>query len=585
MRRTAITTLIIFISFLSFPQNISRINIEKHISILSSDLMEGRKPGSNGDVLSANYIAEQFKSVGLRLNENTGLQEFEIVANVELGTNNLFLINDSTSKILSDYVPLSFSGRERLEAEVVFVGYGFDFKTEKIEWNDYQNVDVRGKWVIVLLGHPEIDSSFSVFSEYADERSKVILAKDKGAGGVIFVSGKKLNEKDELMELFYDKSSSGVDVPVINITRKLANKILSPAKTIEELESNLNLNRKPESFAINKTVKGITDIIQTKIKTNNIIGILEGTEPILKNEYIVIGAHYDHLGMGGKGSGSRMPDTSAVHNGADDNASGVALMIELAREFSKLKNQKRSIIFIAFGAEEMGLLGSKYFIEKPIVERNKIKAMFNFDMVGRLRNKSLSLGGVGTAKEIENILFKYSDTTKLVLSTSPEGFGPSDHANFYSNNIPVFFDSTGAHADYHMPFDDKEYLNMEGIKIVGEYFYPIISEILDLDTNLTFQESGQKAASKHGGKLKVTLGIVPNFSNQDGNGLGVDGVTKGGSAEHGGIKKGDIITALNGNTVKNIYDYMFRLKKLELGQTITVDINRSGEKIILLIQL
>jgi len=373
----------------------------------------------------------------------------------------------------------------------------------------------------------------------------------------------------------------------LNIKRNIADKILEKSgKTIEQVENEIIETQKPLSFAIPCELFAETETLQHKVKTQNVIAVLEGNDPILKDQYIIVGGHYDHLGMGGYGSGSRMPDTVAVHNGADDNASGIAGIIEIAEKLAAQNNNKRSIIFMAFGGEEMGLLGSKYFVNNPLVDLKNINAMVNIDMIGRLNESNkILIGGTGTSIEAETILNNNVKEIDINLSFSPEGFGPSDHASFYSENIPVFFISTGAHEDYHTPFDDIDKINFEGQKAISDYLVNVIEDLSRRDSTLTFQEAGPKKNTNFRGRLKVTLGIMPDFTSTDLKGLGVGGVRPDGPAKKGGMQKGDLIIAVDGKSVENIYDYMNRLKKLKPGQIITVDIIRNDEKKVLLIQL
>jgi Zn-dependent M28 family amino/carboxypeptidase len=326
-----------------------------------------------------------------------------------------------------------------------------------------------------------------------------------------------------------------------------------------------------------------------KVTTPNVIAIIEGNDPLLKNEFIVIGAHFDHLGFGGWGSGSRMPDTTAIHNGADDNASGTAGIIELAERLAaSAKDFKRSIVVMAFGAEEMGLLGSQFFVSNPLIDLKKVKAMINFDMIGRLDpdKNSIMLAGTGTATEMEDFLANFEENSNLSFGHSPEGYGASDHASFYASGVPVMFFSTGAHEDYHTPFDDADKINYEGEKQILDYAYGIIVDLVNRDDNLTFQEAGpRKKTTGYGRGLKVKLGIMPDFTSSENNGLGVGGVTNGGPASKAGMQKGDRIIAIDGLEIANIYDYMNRLKKLKPGQTISVDVIRNNEKKVLVVVL
>jgi Zn-dependent M28 family amino/carboxypeptidase len=316
-----------------------------------------------------------------------------------------------------------------------------------------------------------------------------------------------------------------------------------------------------------------------------VAAILPGRDPVLKNEYVVVGAHYDHLGKGGPGSGTRALDTVAIHYGADDNASGVAAMLDVAARAKSEKKNRRSIVFVAFGAEEMGLIGSKQFTGAPPVDLSKATAMFNFDMVGRLdtASRALSIGGTQTSAESEEMLTRLN--TGFRLAFSGEGIGPSDHAPFYLRNIPVFFFSTGAHPDYHTPGDVAQKINFSGIQQITDYSWSMVREIANRENRLTFKEAGSKIQRSRGGRFKVTLGVMPDYAGLEKNGMRVDAVTPGKPAEKAGMQKGDIVTAIDGKSVGNIYDYMNRLKTLTEGQTISVDVLRNGKSVVLIVQL
>ena len=572
----------------STREQITTDELQDHLEYLASDELKGRGTGTEEGLQSAEYIRTQMKHAGLTLLGENGFQHFQVVVDAKAGKNNMLTVNGKEYSMEEDFMPYAFSESARLGTDVVFAGYGFDFEKDSISWNSYEGIDADGKWVLILKGDPEPDKDESVFTNFGNERNKVLTATDHGAAGVLFVSGPAFDEKDRLISLYYDKTQSGAGIPVINVKRPLANAILSKKDTdIENLERKIKENMKPFSFAVETNVSASVDIVKEKVDDQNVVAMVEGNDPLLRDRYIVIGAHYDHLGMGGPGSNSRMPDTIAPHNGANDNASGVAGIIEIAERVSVAGNNKRSVVVIAFGAEEMGLIGSKYFTDNPLVELSAIDAMINFDMIGRLdsEEKSISVGGTGTSKESEDILKVLAEDSELKLSFSPEGYGPSDHAAFYAENIPVFFISTGAHKDYHTPMDDVEFINFEGQKMVTDWAYELVMELANRPASLTFQEAGPKQKVGYRNKLKVTLGIMPDFTATEDNGLGVGGVTKGRPADQAGMEKGDLITALDGKPVKNIYDYMNRLKKFEPGQIISVDVLRDGEKKVLIVQL
>jgi hypothetical protein len=516
---------------------------------------------------------------------NQGFQTFGLVTSAELGTNNTLKINDQSFRVEEDFIPYAFSANVEVEAPVVFTGYGIDVELDTLKWDDYQN-DVSGKWVLVLKGDPDMENPNSPLVPFSDARAKALTASDKNAAGVILVAGQEYSENDELSSLVYDKNGSRYSIPVIQVTREVANNMLEETnKTIESLESEiLDLNN--TKFVDTKAVVSVNvDVKLSETESQNVVAFLPGKDEVLKNEYIVVGAHYDHLGMGGAGSGSRTLDTIAVHNGADDNASGVAAVIELAEKMAGNGDNKRSIIFAAFGAEEMGLIGSKTLVADPPVETEKMVAMFNFDMVGRMDTTTnvISIGGSQTSLEAEEIMNRLNSGFELAFS--PEGVGPSDHASFYLQDIPVFFISTGAHADYHTPNDDEEFINYEGMKKVTEYAYDIIDELANQEQALTFQEAGPKYQRSGGSRFKLTLGVMPDFAGIEKRGMRIDAVSKGKPAEKGGMKKGDIIVAIDGKKVGNIYDYMNRLQQLESGQTISVDVIRNDKIEVLIVQL
>lgn len=569
-----------------FNPEITVGELKETIYYLASDSLQGRKAGEPGDSLAAWFIRNELENAGLQLLFEKGIQRFELVTSARLGDGNFLNVNADTFGVETDFSPYAFSANTDVEAPVVFAGYGLEVNRDTLQWNDFENIDVAGKWLLVLQGDPDLDNPQSPFVEFSSERAKALKASDKNAAGLILVAGTAFSENDELSPLFFDKNVSRYSIPVIQVTRAVANKILSKTGfTIESLETAMKDENSFVSVETGVHVSGRVNVELEKTLSQNVAALLPGNDKNLKDEYVVVGAHYDHLGIGGQGSGSRALDTVAVHYGADDNASGVAAVIELAEKLAGEKKNKRSIIFAAFGAEEMGLIGSKAFVNNPPVQTEKMVAMFNFDMIGRLDSVSnaLSIGGTQTATESEEILNKLNTDFKLAFSG--EGVGPSDHASFYLQNIPVFFISTGAHSDYHTPNDNAESINYSGMKKVTEFSYLLIQEIASRDSVLTFQEAGAKFQRSRGGRFKVSLGIMPDYAGLEDRGLRIDAVTKGKPADLGGLKKGDIITAIDGKKVGNIYDYMNRLQSLEAGQTISVDIIRDEKETVVIIQL
>ncbi|HBS88163.1 MAG: hypothetical protein A2W91_05190 [Bacteroidetes bacterium GWF2_38_335] len=562
----------------------SETNLKKHLLFLSGDSLKGRFPGTPEDKVAADYIAGELLNAGLMRLNNVQLQSFKVITGFETGQNNKLSFDGIDFIPEKDFSPVSFSSDTSLTAEVVFAGYGFDISEEKFTWNDYQNIDCEGKWVLILRSDPENDNPDSKFINYAKLRSKVITAVDHKAAGVLFVTGKRVEKDDQLPPQSFDKIAADAGIPVISITRKTADQILiryNDTMMIDNLENRICKSKMPFSFETDQILNGSAEIKINESETYNIMAYIPGYNLMYSDQYIVVGAHYDHLGMGGQGSGSREPDVKAIHHGADDNASGVAGIIELARAFSKISTD-RSIIFVAFGAEEMGLLGSKHFVENLPVPKEKIVAMLNFDMIGRFEEK-ISVGGTGTALQFDSLLNMVSEKSKIEIVRSAEGYGPSDHASFYSENIPVLYFNSGIHGDYHTPADSEEKINYKGMKEILGVSFELLNQIQKGQNSLSFREAGSKTKSSRN-NLKVTFGIIPDFATKV-KGMGVGGVNKGGPADHAGIVKGDVIVAINGEKVEDIYEYMQRLSKLKPGQTAVVEIVRNNDKKILLIQL
>lgn len=559
--------------------------LKKDIKYLSSNALQGRMTGSKGDSLAAAYIKIRLSSCGFKPLTESGFQQFRVTKRIVSGNGNRLAINNIRIPG-KDFMPLAFSSDDSLSAEVLFAGYGFSIKNDSLNWNDYAGIDVKNKWVLLLRADPEPDKPSSFFIQYSSDRNKAIIARDMGAAGILLVSGTSYDSKDDFEPL--NTEGYSVNIPVLRIKRETADLILSPSgKNINILEKEINEKRQSIAFQTGVTVSGKADIIRQTAGTRNVVMILPGEDPVLKNEYVVIGAHFDHLGMGGPGSSSRAVDTTAIHPGADDNASGVALMLELAEKFANTKNSHgRSIICVAFTGEEEGLLGSKHFTEDPGIDLTKVNAMINLDMVGRLNEENLlHISGVGTAEGLKDIVKTKTDTSKIRLVLSEEGYGPSDHSSFYGKNIPVLFFFTGAHLDYHTPADTWDKINYNGMAEISDIVYSIAHELSSSEKRLTFREAGPKATPSTRTMRGVTLGIMPDFAGVVKNGLRADFVTPGKPASLGGMKKGDIITAINGKTVNNIEDYMFRMGELKHGQTINVEVLRGDKKEVLLIQL
>ena len=563
--------------------------ILEHIKYLSSDKLEGRSPGSQGSKKAINYITKHWEAQGvLPAGTKKYEQPFSFINNVSLGSRNILRIRNSKSryKVKEDFIPLGWSGNGNIDESVVFVGYGFDID-DSLSWNDYINVNVNKKWVLMFLNGPDGNSPHSPYGYHKKLYNKVITARDHGAGGILLLE--RTEKENKLQPLVYRQSASSAGLPIIQITHEIANDILkNNERKISDLRSIIDKKLSSISFELERRVSASVNLKFEKETATNIIGFIEGSDPILKNEYIVIGAHYDHLGYGGHRSGSLNPDSLQIHNGADDNASGTAGVLELSHKLMMNKRSLgRSIITICFDAEEKGLLGSKFYTQNPTKNLEQTTLMINMDMIGRLDEKAVTVGGVGSAKDLSDIVENVQNKHSLKIEKNMSGmdFGRSDHASFYKENIPALFFFTGAHQDYHKPTDDWDKIDYQGEKDILNFLYDLIIQLSNIEQKLLFTEIIDKNPNNESPSFNVTFGVIPSYGSQK-VGMEIDGISrKGGPADKAGMKKGDVIIEINRKKVRNIYDYMARLADLKNGDKIIVKIIRDTEEMELILEL
>lgn len=580
--------LLVFLSFAVFSQDTSNnpeITIEElrdHIKYLASDKLEGRLAGSEGGKLAAEYVKSEFEKYGLLpFYDGSYFQPFEFIQTIELGENNLLTIsyNDSEiSPLLEDeFVVTAFSGSSTVSGMLAFAGYGIS--SSKLEYDDFEGLDLNGKIALIMRYNPEHDSAMSEFDRFSSLRVKASAARDNGALGVIFFNGPKPNLDDDLVEFKYDRGPSMTDFPVVQVKRKFIEELLNSEgydpKTIQE---EIDSNKKPKSFVLGNSFASVsTEVNEIKAVGRNVAGYLEGNDPFLKDEYIVVGAHFDHLGWGIDGSMYR-GNEPMIHNGADDNASGTAAVLELAEKFTANSGQlKRSVVFMGFNAEELGLLGSNYTVNNFPVDLNQTVAMINMDMIGRLSDeKSLTIIGTGTSSIWKDLL-EDNNTFEFDLKFNDDGWGGSDHQSFTLKEIPVLFFFTGIHEDYHKPSDDWDKINLDGEKEVADYVYTLLTKIDELDDRPDYVKVEREAPSGKGGYSKVYVGTIPEFG-WNGEGFKLGGVSEGGPAQKAGLQGGDIMIQFGEKKVANIYDFMYGMNDHKPGDVVKVIVLRDGEE-------
>jgi hypothetical protein len=567
---------------------ISVKDLKAHLFYLASDDMKGRFSGSPEERIAADYIRNQFESYGLEpLFDGNYFQDFPFIERLELTSNNSaeILINDEklTLKIRDDFITVPFSGKAELKARLVFAGYGIS--SENLEYDDYESIDVKDKIVIILRDHPEHDSAHSDFDRYASLRSKASTARDKGAAGIIFVNGYFPSDDDNLVELRYDGAPAINDFPVIQVKRDIIEKIFKAHNLdFKEIQKKIDSTKRGNPVEFQNCFAEIhTEVKEIVSSARNVGGLLKCNSG--SDEYIVVGAHFDHLGIDQlKSSSMYRGSDSQIHNGADDNASGTSAMLELAEALASSKSElKRNIIFLAFSGEELGILGSTYFTNNSPVSLDKIIAMVNMDMVGRLNEEnSLTVIGAGTSSAWKPLLNE-KNRYDLKLTFDDAGTGGSDHQAFSNKNIPVLFFFTGTHSDYHKPSDDPDKINYEGEKKIASYILDVIKGIDRLEEKPDYVKV-EAPTNRRIGKSRVYVGTVPEFG-YNGEGYKLSGVTDGSPAAKAGLMSGDIIIRFGDKKVGNIYDFMHAMAEYKPGDKVEVAVLRDGKEMKFTIDL
>jgi aminopeptidase YwaD len=561
-----------------------------HIKFLASPELKGRGTGSPELEEAADYISAQFRAFGLKPVDGNGYEQgFEVTTNARLGPNNTLietLPSGPRSLVAgSDFVPFNFSSSGAAAAGIVFAGYGIT--APEYHYDDYAGVDAKGKFVLVVRHEPQESDEKSVFagknfSSHAAFASKASNAKMHGALGVILVNDTPAHAQspDKFEKL---ESTMGVDnagILFVQIKAEEAGRLLGTAGlNMKDVLAAIDKDLKPQSLVLPGSVKLQLNVdIQRDIRAvHNVAAYLPGTT----DEYVIIGAHYDHLGLGGPNS--LAPDkTGTPHPGADDNASGTAGMLELARSFAAQPKHKRGILFLAFSGEELGLLGSSYYVNHPELPLAKAAAMINLDMIGRAQDGKVHLSGMGTGttlqSTVDEVAARYD--LKLVMAQK-DGYGPSDHMSFTLKQVPVLFFFTSLHKDYHRPTDTWDKINAPDAVRLLSLVSEIATHLADEAGRPQFVRLAQPAPTSGaggGGGYGPYFGSIPDFSEVP-NGVRFADVRDGSPAAKAGLKAGDILTQFDGKPIQNLSDFTYALRSKKPGDEVLVRVLRDGKSI------
>jgi hypothetical protein len=573
---------------------------QSHINYLASDKLEGRGVGSHGIELASDYIAREFTAIGLEPagDEHTYFQTFPLTLHRTLtDKSHLAFTGDKVERRQGvDFIPFSFSSDETFGGGVEFCGYGI-INPDKA-FDDFKDVDLTGKAALMLDSEPAswADESGNP-TRYAMQRNKVYNAKDRGAIAILMVSPKPApGETDRLTE-FVAEGADAFGIPAFHITRAFAEDRLTAARvgTLDELQQKLDAGGFASSDLAHAQVSGQAGLKKTSAPTRNVLGIRRGVGPHA-DEFVVIGAHYDHLGIrkpmmrkfkAGKLVAEELQPQ--IHNGADDNASGTSGLIEIARMFASAPPPQRSILFIAFTGEEAGLHGSKYYVEHPAVPLDHTVAMLNMDMIGRLKpgDVHVTVFGVQCGKGFTDVLEPAGRAAGLTIAPAVDEGGRSDHASFLRKQIPSLHFFSGNHPDYHQPSDDADKINAVGGAKIARLVYDVAKDLAAREARPEFQvvKSEKKEPTGATPTFRVVMGLTPNYTDDGTPGMGVDAVSPEGPADLAGMKAGDRIIRIGGKSVANVYDYMAATRNNKAGDAVDVIVLRDGKEVTLHVTL
>ena len=606
----------------------------RHVEFLCRSQLGGRLTGTKGEQLATNYVALNFETMGLLPagDNDTYFQEFEFTSGVSAGQNNVVTVesiagdrNQAAAPLTleADWRPLAFSSSTSIEAsDVVFAGYGLRAPAADgiEEYDSFVHLDVRDKWVVVFRFMPEgfTPEQRQHFIRFSSLRFKAMQVRDMGARGLIIVSGPSSGVKEQLVPLQFDGSLAGSGLPVISVADSVAaGWFAERGKDLASVQQKMDSGEPAMGFPLDGLkVSASIDIQQEKKTGRNVLGRLQINES-QAGQIVVVGAHIDHLGTGPNGSSlARGDEQSQIHFGADDNASGISAMMQIAEAMARAKDAgklhgKRDVVFAAWSGEELGLLGSSHYVksletmfsqhaatadgsdgdaDSPEKKADDlagpntgglslyITACLNMDMVGRLQEK-LVLQGIGSSAAWQAIIEQANVPLGLSLTLQDDSYLPTDASVFFLHGVPILSAFTGNHSEYHTPRDTPEKLNYEGIAKVANLISLVCGHLIATEQSPVYIAQERPKDGQRRAALRAYLGTVPDYAQSDVKGVMLSAVAKGGPAEVAGIKGGDVIVKLAGKAIENIYDYTYAIEALKSGQQTDITVLRAGKEV------
>ncbi len=562
-----------------------------HIKFLSAPEMKGRATGSPELEKAALYIEKEFRSAGLKPLEGTYRQSFPVTTSARMGSGNRFeYVARGHKKKLAlqrDFVPLSFSLAGKASGGVVFAGYGIT--APEYHYDDYAGIDVHGKFVLILRHEPQEFDEKSVFAgkvytEYSQFFSKAINARNHGAAGVIVINDRANHsgESDSLESFGSTAGPANCGIPFVQLKTADTELWFAMAnRKLEQLESGIDRDLKPQSFSFPDSLDVHESVdVERVVKTvHNVSGYLPGET----DEYVIVGAHFDHLGLGEQFS-MAPSQAGTVHPGADDNASGTAGVLELARWLAAQPRLRRGVLFLTFAGEELGLLGSSYYVNHPELPLRNAVAMINLDMIGRVSDGKLYVGGAGTGSTLRAILDELAPASHLKMDFSDtSGYGSSDHTSFTTREVPVLFFFSGLHGDYHKPSDTWDKIDAPDAARVLQLVGAAVTKLASEDGRPQFvrvkePENRHATGTASGSGYGPYFGSIPDFAEPP-KGVRFADVKDGSPAAEAGLRRGDILVDFAGKPIQNLYDFTYALRAQKPGDVVLVKVLRGPETI------
>lgn len=589
MNRLSIGAAVLTIAATLHAQSAQQSQTRSYVEALASSRFEGRLAGSTGEQLASDYLAAELKTIGAKpLPGRDGyLLPFEFTAGSRDGGSRL-RVGSRAFDTESDVRALSFSDNGDATGAVVFAGYGIVVpESQNFGYDSYATLDVKDKIVLVLRYFPEDadQKTRGILARYADLRYKAMAARQRGAKAMIVITGPRSPNAGETVPMSFDTALAGSGIVAVSVSGRVGQALFAglPEKSLESIQQSFdNGNPHVAGYAIpNLTVTLRANVVREQRTGHNVVAYLPATSAgaLVQKPWIALGAHYDHLGHGEAGNTlASKEDVHKIHFGADDNASGTAAALAAAADLAR-QPRHRNVLVAFWSGEELGLLGSTAFANAPPIPIDAIAAYINFDMVGRMQDNKLTVQATGTSPVWGRLLEQANVAAGFDLQVQEDPYQPTDVATFNGAGIPSLSLFTGTHTDYHKPSDTADKIDYEDLDRVADFAVAIARRLGDADVPPQFTKVDQPMQSGGGrAGVRVFTGTIPDYAG-DAKGLLLSGVIGGGPAEQAGLRKGDLIVEIAGQTIANIYDYTYALDVLKIGQPAKVVYIRDGRRL------